>query len=95
MKPKDECRVCFVLVIVAGLVAIIAGPAYDAMEPYCALEHVLTDDELKDEATRFRTIDILKRGQRTNWLPWLIAGVGITAIGSYGLRMANKIPDSP
>jgi hypothetical protein len=94
MKPKDTCRACFAILIVIGILCIVfIGGLLDAMHPFAALDQVLSEEELKDEVIRNKAFDILKRGNRRDWLKWALVGAGLTAMGILGLRAANKLPD--
>jgi len=89
MDPANIIRMCFALIVVIGIGCIFVGPALDAAYPHVKLEHVLGSDELADQATHERTLDILKRGSRTDWPVWMLLGAILFAIGFVGLRAGN------
>lgn len=93
MKPRDKCRLCFLLLAFAGVSAIFVGPAMDTLHPHMLLDHVLRQDELQDKKLRERTLDMLVRANRVDWISWSILGVSVAVLGIIGYRATTKLPD--
>ena len=58
-----------------GCCFLLMGFFGEAALPYFSLDQVLTLEELRDQATHDKTLEILIRSSGRRWLLWTLAGM--------------------
>ena len=85
-------EVCFLLIILVGVLCIVGAPALDVVHPHFELDHVLDPAALQDEATVTQTLEILKRSSpRRDWPFWMLLGAGLVTLGGFGLHATRRL----
>lgn len=76
-----------------GVLMTFLGVMVIPVLPHLQLDVVLTQEELRDEATREATLQMLKKAGGNQWLFWTVPGLILVAVGAVG-RLALRTNSS-
>ena len=79
----------FAVTLACGLWQVFVGLVIVPVLPHFQLDRVLNENELADDATRERTLAILKRAAGNQWFFWAAPGAIVSIISALGLCAAN------
>ena len=88
------CRICFGLLLAAGIGFLLVGLVVVPVLPYFQLDAVLTRTELADRQKSDATLVLLKKAAGNQWLFWSAAGLVVTVTSAVGLRAALGLEGS-
>ncbi|HEV7280944.1 MAG TPA: hypothetical protein VGN57_12135 [Pirellulaceae bacterium] len=100
-KHVQIAGLCLIGALLGGLACVFLGSQLDTILPHFLLDHVLSPEELRDEAIRDRTLEALKAAKSGHARYWylvggllvIISGVGLWAI-SAEMRRQEEASDS-
>jgi hypothetical protein len=95
MKPKAICHACFIGILLLGIACAIGGPLFDEAVRAARLDATLTPQELRDDALRARTRDLIDRTGRRYWPIWVSIGGALVVVSVIGLRATAQLRENP
>ena len=82
-------RVALWLLAAVGVFLVIAG-GWSGVRPHFQLDQVLTPAELRDAATRERTLALMQRASGSDGTVLVVSGIAIVAISLVALTAIDR-----
>jgi hypothetical protein len=90
-----SARTMFAITLIGGLCQVFVALAIVPVRPVFQLDAVLSPDELKDQAIKDKTREMLERAAGNEWLFWLAPGLLISSASLAGLYVTRTEKPAP